>query len=238
MSFQSCDIFSLCALEREIRRHKLLDGWYSKQERRGGRDGGEGWLHQGLVWAPRGQTETRLLGNGSLLLCDSDSVVMGGGAEGRHDSKMIPSKYSFILPDEEALSHLPELPEGMLISSGCQTQWWEGFLLPPEPQVNERISEWTLHQVSQWNWMKYISLFSVKLTGYILRYDKTCAIFDESKLCYVAWCWKFKALLWDTPRCIWGLVSGCSPLLCSTLDPQRHNRNGKTEKTATALEYF
>lgn len=65
-------------------------------------------LHQILICTQRGETETRLLGNRSPLSCDSDSVVVGGG---NCDSGMIPSKSSFILPDEEEMPP-PPLPRG------------------------------------------------------------------------------------------------------------------------------
>lgn len=85
-------------------------------------------LHQILVCTQRGETETRLLGNRSPLSCDSVEECVGGGvmalllvvgAKGGHcDSGMIPSKSSFILPDEEEMA----LPEGALMSPACQTR--------------------------------------------------------------------------------------------------------------------
>lgn len=91
-----CDKYSLRALKWEISRRKRGDGGGSLY--RTGEEGfAEGGLHQIFIRTQRSETETRLLGNGSLLSCDSDSVG------GWRDSEMIPSQSSFILLDEEEM---------------------------------------------------------------------------------------------------------------------------------------
>ena len=50
--------------------------------------------------------------------CRVTVTVLGGG----RDSEMIPSQSSFISLDEEEMPPPPEPPEGMLMSSACQTQ--------------------------------------------------------------------------------------------------------------------
>lgn len=211
-----------------------------------GRDFVEGGLHQIFIWTQRGETETRLQGNRSLLSCDSDSVGRGC------DSKMIPSKSSFIFLDEEEMPYPQSYPR----ACWCHLPVRHNDRKPcccRELHVNEWMNEWTPLVDSSGLTMKLVKAVIMDRERISIFWD-TCDLICTMiypvltirsapplvnpycfSLVLVRCCFEF-TLQYQKPLFSasggW-FVGGAAHCLCPTLDPQR-DKSCKTEKQATS----